>query len=93
MVTYIKCVRFNETDTILFTFPPKNEQHYFFDFCPKDLKWVRRKIETSITYIKRPLINTIKCLNFFIRPISDPYRSCFGGNENRKKLLLKFTDL
>ena len=34
----------------------------FFDFCPKDLKYVKWK---KCYYVKYPLINIIKCLHFF----------------------------
>ena len=36
----------------------------FFDICPKDLKWVKSK-NKGIYYVKYPLINTTKCLQFF----------------------------
>ena len=30
------------------SFEPKTGLNYIFDFCPKDLKWVKRKINASI---------------------------------------------
>ena len=45
----------------LFSFEPKNEQYNFFDFCPKDLKYVKSK-KKGTYYVKFPLI---KSLHFF----------------------------
>ena len=72
----------------------KNRTELFFDFCPKDLKWVKKN---AFIISKYPLINIIKCL--FIWHILEA-KAEFKNNFVRfwrkweqENLLLKLTDL
>ena len=86
----------------LFSFVPKNDRNYFFDFCPKNLKWVKWKNNASIVLYQIPPTNIIKCLHFFwfdpffeARAEIQKYDcSFFGSNENNKicfRTLLTFS--
>ena len=65
----------------LFTFAP-NTNVFFFHFCPKGLKLVKYDIKCL-------LINIIKSLHFYIRPILKAGRNQNvrnGANEDKKNV-------